>query len=160
MPSNKFDDCASLQNNARDTQEYNHEQLDAMLLSGAGEERKHSKLIRSILKPDNPFAKMTDKDMLLFNPNYSGFLQKLKSKDSKSSELSKIMTQLNSKKLKKKKKAPELALYAHVRQAGIKVNKAPASAEHGGHIKVGHSMIGRRDTSQNMSSHMNADVMV
>ena len=64
--------------------------LDESLLSST-EERRHNKLIRSILKPDNPFAKMTDKDMLIFNPNYSGFLSKLKSKDSKSSELSRIM---------------------------------------------------------------------
>lgn len=36
---------------------------------------------------------MTEKDMLIFNPNYHQFLQKLKSKESKSSELDRIMKQ-------------------------------------------------------------------
>jgi len=35
---------------------------------------------------------MTEKDMLIFNPNYHAFLQKMKNKDSKSSELSRIMS--------------------------------------------------------------------
>ena len=54
---------------------------------------KHAKLIRSIINPDNPFSKMTDKDMLIFNPNYHDFLKKLKAKESKTSELSRIMSQ-------------------------------------------------------------------
>jgi len=76
------------------------------------EDRKHAKLLKSIINPSNPFAKMTDKDMLIFNPNYNAFLQKLKSKESKSSELSRIMSQPHSKVRQKKK---ELALFAYIR---------------------------------------------
>ena len=40
----------------------------------SGPELKHQKLMRSIINPENPFSKMTDKDMLIFNPNYHQFL--------------------------------------------------------------------------------------
>ena len=53
---------------------------------------RHSKLMRSIINKDNPFAKMTEKDMLIFNPNYHAFLKKLKNKEAHSSELSRIMS--------------------------------------------------------------------
>ena len=76
---------------------------------------KHSKLIRSIIAPDNPFARMTEKDMLIFNPNYQAFLEKLKSKDSKTSELNRIMAQPYDAKARSKKKKKELALYAFLR---------------------------------------------
>lgn len=56
------------------------------------EDRNHKNLVKSIMNPSNPFSKMTDKEMLIFNPNYNAFLQKLKSKDSTSSELSRIMS--------------------------------------------------------------------
>ena len=52
----------------------------------------HAKLLRQIIQPDNPFAKMTEKDMLIFNPNYHAFLRKLKAKESMSSELSRIIS--------------------------------------------------------------------
>ena len=42
---------------------------------------RHAKLLNSIINPENPFAKMTDKDMLIFNPNYHAYLAKLKSKE-------------------------------------------------------------------------------
>ena len=54
---------------------------------------KHQNLLRSIINPENPFANMTDRDMLIFNPNYHQFLKKLKSKESNTSELDRIMKQ-------------------------------------------------------------------
>ena len=81
------------------------------------EERRHNSLVRSFLKPDNPFSRMTDKDMLIFNPNYQAFLQKLKQKESKSSELSRIMSQPASNKRAKKK---ETALFAFIRTTAKK----------------------------------------
>ena len=69
------------------------EEVEGPLVMLAGEQTKHAKLIKSIINPDNPFSKMTDKDMLIFNPNYHQFLAKLKNKDSKTSELSRIMSQ-------------------------------------------------------------------
>jgi len=60
---------------------------------------------------------MTDKDMLIFNPNYQAFLEKLKSKESKSSELSRIMSQpYNEAASKLRKKKQETVLYAYVRE--------------------------------------------
>ena len=79
------------------------------------DQSKHSKLIRSIIAPDNPFARMTEKDMLIFNPNYQAFLEKLKSKESKTSELNRIMAQPYDAKAKSRKKKKELALYAFMR---------------------------------------------
>ena len=76
---------------------------------------KHQKLLRSIINPENPFSKMTDKDMLIFNPNYHQFLQKLKSKESKQSELDRIMKQPFDKDQMKRKPKKELALYAFMR---------------------------------------------
>lgn len=43
--------------------------------------------------PDNPFAGMTDKEMLIFNPNYHEFLKRLKAKEHMSSELARIIKQ-------------------------------------------------------------------
>lgn len=56
------------------------------------DQSKHAKLLRTIIQPDNPFSKMTEKDMLIFNPNYHGYLKKLKSKESMTNELSRIMS--------------------------------------------------------------------
>ena len=78
-------------------------------------ETRHSKLIRLIINKDNPFAKMTEKDMLIFNPNYHAFLKKLKNKEAHSSELSRIMSQPYNADDSKKKKKQELALYAFMR---------------------------------------------
>lgn len=41
----------------------------------------HTKLLRTIITPDNPFSKMTEKEMLIFNPNYHKFLKKLKANE-------------------------------------------------------------------------------
>ena len=46
-----------------------------------GVEFKHAKLLKSIINPDNPFSKMTEKEMLIFNPNYHDYLRKMKSKE-------------------------------------------------------------------------------
>ena len=73
----------------------------------------HAKLLRQIIAPDNPFSKMTEKDMLIFNPNYHAFLKKLKAKETMSSELSRIISQPFDGKSKQKKK--ELALFAFMR---------------------------------------------
>lgn len=43
------------------------------------------------MNPDNPFSKLTDKDMLLFNPNYEAYLRKLNKNQDKISELSRII---------------------------------------------------------------------
>ena len=59
---------------------------------------------------------MTDKDMLIFNPNYHQFLQKLKSKESKQSELDRIMKQpFDKSQANKRKPDKELVLYAYLR---------------------------------------------
>ena len=87
-------------------------QVDPVMAPQPKREKAHERLVRSIINPENPFAKMTDKDMLIFNPNYQAFLQKLKQKESKSSELSRIMSQPPSNKRAKKK---EMALFAFVR---------------------------------------------
>ena len=57
---------------------------------------------------------MTEKDMLIFNPNYHAYLAKLKSKESKKSELTNIMNKPLTEKQRKKKK--ELVLYAYFRE--------------------------------------------
>ena len=54
--------------------------------------QKNSKVIRSLMNPDNPFSKLTDKDLLLFNPNYEAYLHKLNKNQNKISELSRIMS--------------------------------------------------------------------
>ena len=41
----------------------------------------------------NPLAKLTDKDLLLYNPNYLNFLEKLKKKAAHRSELGAILNQ-------------------------------------------------------------------
>ena len=87
---------------------------------------KHAKLIKSIINPENPFSKMTDKDMLIFNPNYHNFLKKLKAKESKTSELSRIMSQpydasqvklniMPDGSFRNRKPKQEMALYAFMR---------------------------------------------
>ena len=59
---------------------------------------------------------MTDKDMLIFNPNYHEFLAKLKNNESQSSELKRIMQQpYNATNRQKKPKGKELVLYAYLR---------------------------------------------
>ena len=75
---------------------------------------RHAKLINSIINPDNPFAKMTEKDMLIFNPNYHAYLAKMKSNVSKKSELTNIMNKPLTKNQRKKKE--ELVLYAYFRE--------------------------------------------
>lgn len=87
-------------------------QTEPTMAPFANGEKAHERLVRSIINPDNPFARMTDKDMLIFNPNYQAFLQKLKQKESKSSELSRIMSQPPSNKRAKKR---EMALFAFIR---------------------------------------------
>ena len=52
--------------------------------------------------------------MLIFNPNYHAYLAKLKSKESKKSELTNIMNKPLTEKQRKKKK--ELVLYAYFRE--------------------------------------------
>mmetsp|Transcript_28557 Transcript_28557/g.35317 ORF Transcript_28557/g.35317 Transcript_28557/m.35317 type:complete len:114 (-) Transcript_28557:187-528(-) len=86
-----------------------HHQQAAM----PSEQGDHARLLRSIIAPDNPFAKMTEKDMLIFNPNYHAFLKKLKAKESMTSELSRIVSQPNDGKTRKQKK--ETALFAYMR---------------------------------------------
>ena len=43
------------------------------------------------MNPDNPFSKLSDKDMLIFNPNYENYLSKLNKNQDKVSELQRIM---------------------------------------------------------------------
>lgn len=83
------------------------------------DQSKHAKLLRTIIAPDNPFSKMTEKDMLIFNPNYHDFLKKLKSKESMANELSRIISQpYDEVKSKMNKKKRELVLYAFARTQG------------------------------------------
>ena len=56
------------------------------------------------MNPDNPFAKLTDKDMLLFNPNYEAYMNKLNKNQNKMSELSRIMGKPYDAKAKEQKK--------------------------------------------------------
>ena len=68
------------------------------------------------MNPDNPFSKLSDKDMLIFNPNYEAYLSKLNKNQDKVSELQRIMNQPHNPHAKKQKK--ELALYAFLRSTG------------------------------------------
>ena len=71
---------------------------------------------------------MTDKDLLIFNPNYNSYLQKLKSKESKSSELSRIMSKpYDAAKSKSRKEKKELVLYAYLRTQKEQGNPQPAA---------------------------------
>ena len=45
-----------------------------MAAKRGGKEYIHAKLLKSIINPENPFSKMTDKDMLIFNPTYHEYL--------------------------------------------------------------------------------------
>lgn len=72
--------------------------------------------VKPFMKPDNPFQYLTDKDMLIFNPNYEAYINKLNKNSSKVSELSRIISQPFNGKEKKKKQ--ELALYAFMRTTG------------------------------------------
>lgn len=85
-------------------------QVSAVLPQDQGD---HAKLLRSIIAPDNPFARMTEKEMLIFNPNYHQFLKKLKAKEHMSSELSRIISQPHDAKNKKRKK--DTAIHASLR---------------------------------------------
>ena len=58
----------------------------------------------------NPLSKLTDKDLLLYNPNYVNFLEKLKKKAVHRSELGAILNQKGQTRERMKKK--ELALFA------------------------------------------------
>ena len=63
--------------------------------------------------PTNPLTKLTDKDLLLYNPNYVNFLEKLKKKATHRSELGTILNEKNQSRDRQKKK--ELALYAYAK---------------------------------------------
>ena len=54
--------------------------------------------------PDNPIAKLTDKDLLLYNPNYLKYLERLKKKSGGRSELSSILNERNQSREPAKKK--------------------------------------------------------
>jgi len=56
---------------------------------------------------------MTEKEMLIFNPNYHEFLKKLKAKEHMASELSRIISQPHDAKNKKRKK--DTAIHAFLR---------------------------------------------
>ena len=72
----------------------NHSKDDSTFgFKRGGKEHNHAKLLKSIINPENPFAKMTEKDMLIFNPTYHEYLQKMKNKEAKSSELAQIVRQ-------------------------------------------------------------------
>ena len=117
------------------------------------EDRRHAKLMKSIINPENPFSKMTDRDMLIFNPNYTAYLQKLKSKADTNSELSRIMDQPY--KPGQQKKKEQLALFAFTRMN--QTNK------HSKVIETHQRSGGLNEKSQshlNSRSMINADVMI
>ena len=62
--------------------------------------------------PNNPLSNLTDKDLLLYNPNYTNFLEKLKKKNAEKSALGAI---LNEKNMTMNKKKKPTALYAFKR---------------------------------------------
>lgn len=59
---------------------------------------------------------MTDKEMLLFNPNYQNYMNRLKGKHTEKSELGRLLSQPHdTKDTKRKYRRKETALYAYVR---------------------------------------------
>ena len=66
----------------------------------------------------NPLAKLTDKDLLLYNPNYLNFLEKLKKKAAHRSELGAILNLKGQTRERMKKK--ELALFAFAKTQSVK----------------------------------------
>jgi hypothetical protein len=61
------------------------------------------------LNPENPFNQMTDKDVLLFNPIYSGYLKKLNKREQEKSELGRILN--DPVVVKERSKKPMVGLY-------------------------------------------------
>lgn len=65
----------------------------------------------------NPFAQMTDREMLLFNPNYQNYLNRLKGKQAEKSELGRLLSEANDgKEPIRKYRRKDTALFAYVRE--------------------------------------------
>lgn len=65
----------------------------------------------SLEASEEPRSKLTDKEMLIFNPNYKSLLDKLKQKENLTSQLGRILKEPSGIPTKKK----ELALFYFVR---------------------------------------------
>lgn len=76
------------------------------------ESTRHAKLLSQIINPDNPFSRMTDRDMLIFNPNYHAYLKKLKYLESQKNELGEIKA---APRREDRKGKQQTALYAYAK---------------------------------------------